>query len=90
MDENDLFPLLFYHINNSQKKTRIRGYYGCLFCGEFILNIPKPVANCPFCERECKLIMKLDNVQYQLTTDIMKDAGNGYYSDTRVGKINWR
>ncbi len=86
MDDNVLFALCNYHVNNSQKKTRIRGYYGCLFCGEFIHNIPKPVANCPFCGRESKLIEKIDNMRYQMIVSIMKDAGAGYYSDSRAGK----
>lgn len=83
MDDNDLFMLMDYHTNNSKKKTRIRGLYGCLFCGEFIKNIPKPVTSCPFCGREAKLIEKIDNFDYKLAIDIMKDGG--YYSDERAG-----
>ena len=81
MDDNDLFALMGeandYH-------TRLKGYYICLTCGEYINHIPLKKADCPFCGKSNKLVMRLNSWQEQVTIGIWKDAG--YYSGRRAGK----
>ena len=81
MDDNDVFFLMG---TTQDYKTRIKGYYGCPTCGEYINNIPKKMAECPFCGKMNELVLKLDSRQEQITTGIWKDAG--YYSDRRAGR----
>ena len=67
------------------KKTRIKGYYCCKNCGEFIRAIPKKIANCPFCNTECELLIKIDNVQERTTIALWKSLG--IYSDKKADQL---
>lgn len=83
MDGNTYYSYLAMHMNNLEKK-RIKGYYICRDCGEFIKAIPRKISNCPFCNRECNIIMKLDDLKEKMTLSIWKESG--CYSDLRADK----
>ena len=82
MDDNDLFSIMGEAIDYH---TRLKGYYICFTCGEYIKPIPRKTAACPFCCKENELVLRIDSWQEQVTTSIWKDGG--YYSDVRAGKI---
>lgn len=81
MDDNDVFMAMAKASSNA-KRQRIKGYYICRDCGEFIKAIPRKQSSCPFCGKMAKLMMYLSPVQEQTTIGIWKCAG--YYSDIRA------
>lgn len=81
MDDNDVF-MAMSNAQANKKKQRIKGYYICPDCGEFINAIPRKQTACPFCGKIANLIMYLSPVQEQTTINIWKNAG--YYTDVRA------
>ena len=81
MDDNDVF-MAMTNASRNAKRQRIKGYYICRDCGEFIKTIPRKQVSCPFCGQMAKLIMHLSPIQEQTTIGIWKSAG--YYSDIRA------
>lgn len=67
---------------NNHKKQRIKGYYICHDCGEFIKAIATKTNQCPFCGNEVELMMMVDAHQELITREIWMECG--YYSDLRA------
>ena len=81
MDDNDVF-MAMANARANGKKQRIKGYYICPDCGEFIKAIARKLVPCPFCGKMVGLLINLSPVQEQTTIGIWKSAG--YYSDIRA------
>lgn len=81
MDDNDVF-MAMANASCNAKRQRIKGYYICRDCGEFIKAIPRKQAPCPFCGKMANLMMHMSPLQEQTTIGIWKGAG--YYSDIRA------
>ena len=81
--DNTVFMLM---CKAPKKRQRVKGYYICISCGEFLKAIPKRIAHCPFCDRTSELILRIDSVQEHITTGIWKETG--CYSDLRADKFN--
>lgn len=63
-NDNDLF----YDVSlaySQAKKQRIKGYYVCPECGEFIKAIAKKEVPCPFCGKKCQKVLALPPVLEQ-------------------------
>lgn len=80
MDENELF-LAVAAARENKRKQRLKGYYICPTCGEFMKFIPTVAAKCPFCDMSVPRILYVDSVQEQVTIAIWKNAG--CYSELR-------
>lgn len=56
-------------------RQRLKGYYVCFNCGEFIRNIPLKQVKCPFCNNECSLLCRLDSAQEYLVHERWEQSG---------------
>lgn len=80
-DENQLFTD-FSKAQSIGKKQRIKGFYVCMDCGEFIKAIARPKTLCPFCKKETQLGCNLTFANEYAT--IMRWKTLGIYSDLRA------
>ena len=70
--DNDLFMSWAFAPKTRQ---RLKGYYICFNCGEFIRTIPLKWVKCPFCQKDCNLLCRLDSAQEYLVHERWKGAG---------------
>lgn len=81
IDTNDVLLHMFNAMNNATPH-RLKGYYGCIYDGEFIKAVGKPTANCPYCGRETKRLMTIDPVDEM--SILMRWKADGIYSDLKA------
>lgn len=63
-DDNDVFYDLTI-APKLAKKQRMKGFYVCLTCGEFIKTVARKEVPCPFCSRMCQKAMDITPVVEQ-------------------------
>lgn len=66
-----------------KKRQRLKGYFICPDCGEFIRAAATKSASCPFCGRQVDRIMYIDSVIEQTIHDRWKACGT--YTEKAAG-----